>query len=135
MERSSEIEQVVAELYDALRTGNLAAFEARVSDGVLLIGTDPEEWWSGKAAAMRAFREQAEAMGGGFPIEPGETTAYAVGDVAWFAGQPAFVSGDERVPCRHTGVFARENGEWKLVETHISIGVPNQEAVGQELPT
>jgi ketosteroid isomerase-like protein len=135
MERSAEVEVIVATLYEALRTGEMEAFEAHVSDSVLAIGTDPDEWWEGKAATMRAFREQAEAMGGSFPIEPGETSAYAIGDVAWFAGRPAFVVGDDRVPCRHTGVFARENGDWKLVETHISIGVPNEEAVGQELPT
>jgi ketosteroid isomerase-like protein len=135
MERSAEVEVIVAALYQALKTGEIGEFQARLSDDVLAIGTDPEEWWEGKDATIRAFREQAEAMGGGFPIEPGEISANALGDVAWFASRPTFVVGDDRMPCRHTGVFAREDGDWKLVETHLSIGVPNEEAVGRDLPT
>jgi ketosteroid isomerase-like protein len=135
MDRSQDVERIVREMYEALKAGDIETFDRYVSDSVLLIGTDPAEWWDGKEAAMRALREQTAAMGGSLPVRPGEPTAYEVGDLAWFAARPAFVTDEGEVECRHTGVFRREDGEWRLVESHISIGVPNEEAVGQELPT
>jgi hypothetical protein len=30
-------------------------------------------------------------------------------------------------------VFHQEQGEWKIVQWHGSIGIPNEEAMGQEL--
>jgi hypothetical protein len=35
-----------------------------------------------------------------------------------------FISGDRRVQSRVTGVAHREDGRWKSVQTHASIGVP-----------
>jgi hypothetical protein len=39
------------------------------------------------------------------------------------------------MPFRVTAVLHKENGEWKMVQGHVSFGVPNEEALGQELPT
>ena len=38
------------------------------------------------------------------------------------------------VPFRFTGVLRNEDG-WKFVQVPFSLGVPNEEAVGEELPT
>ena len=37
------------------------------------------------------------------------------------------------IPFRITGVYHQENGEWKVVQWHASIGISNEEAIGQEL--
>lgn len=35
---------------------------------------------------------------------------------------------------RLTGVWHREGDAWKLIQFHASIGVPNDESFGQDLP-
>ena len=50
--------------------------------------------------------------------------------------QPKLVlPGGTELRCRFTAVFHKENGGWKGVQWHWSIGVPNEEAIGQELET
>ena len=48
----------------------------------------------------------------------------------------------DALPRRGTGealpdevVYRREDGVWKMVHFHSSIGVPNEDAIGVELPT
>jgi ketosteroid isomerase-like protein len=52
-------------------------------------------------------------------------------DIAWAEGRRRFTNrdGHER-PVRMTGVFAREDGQWKVVQSHASIGVPNADIFG-----
>jgi hypothetical protein len=38
------------------------------------------------------------------------------------------------IQLRSTLVFQRENGSWKVVQHHNSVGVPNEELVKQTLP-
>ena len=135
MDRSSEVEDALGRMYQALMSGDLDAFIGMIADDVIVIGTDPEEWWEGKEAATRVFREQAESLGGGFPLEVGESKGFASGEIGWFASRPSFLVEGDRVPCRHTGVMRRAGDGWELVESHISIGIRNEEALGEELPT
>jgi ketosteroid isomerase-like protein len=135
MERSAEVEQAVNELYDALQSGDIDTFASRLTDDAVVIGTDPDEWWQGRQAIAQAFGAQSEAMEGGFNVEPGDIVGYALGDVGWFSARSAFVVEQGKVPFRHTGVLVRDGGGWKTAQSHVSIGVPNEEAMGQELPT
>ena len=134
MERSSEVEATVASIYDALQRGDMDAFAEHLHDDVTMIGTDPNEWWFGKDDAVRGYGEQARALGGGITIEPGEIQALAAGDVGWYEGRLAFVIKGERVHARDTGVLVREDGVWRLIQNHFSLGVANEWAVGSELP-
>jgi ketosteroid isomerase-like protein len=61
-------------------------------------------------------------------FEPGEFTVHVHGDVAWVEGTAKIVNdqGDERV-VRNTAVLVREDGGWRGVQAHASIGVPNQD--------
>ena len=43
-----------------------------------------------------------------------------------------FRIGDDEIPFRFSVVYRREDGVWKMVHFHSSIGVPNEEAVGVE---
>ncbi|MEA2496774.1 MAG: hypothetical protein QOJ29_4685 [Thermoleophilaceae bacterium] len=135
MERSNDAEEALEQIYKALQAGDVDALSDYLDEDIVLIGTDPEEWWEGKADAVRIFRAQAEELGGGFPIDGGQPTAFAAGEIAWFSNRPAFIVDGERVPCRHTGVLRRTDGGWRLVSSHISIGVANEEALGGELTT
>ncbi len=137
MEESAEVKSAVRRYYEAIAAGDAQVMEELFSrqGGTLLIGSDPNEWWAGYDTAMHAWKAQFEAVGGGFPIKAGDPQAYSEGSVGWFADRPAISMPDgTELPVRLTGVLHKEGGEWKLVQSHVSIGVPNEEALGQELP-
>jgi ketosteroid isomerase-like protein len=137
MERSTELEEFVRDSYAIMARGDVEAFDAAMSrsEGTLVIGTDPDEWWVGSPAIRAAFEGQTEAMGGGFPLVAGDIRAYVDGDVGWFADRPSFALPDgTELVIRLTGVLRREDGGWNWVQVHTSIGVANESAFGQELP-
>ena len=138
MKRSSGVESMVRDFYDAMKRGDAGALADLVADGddVLTIGTDPEEWWEGHDRTAAVWKAQIEAMGGSIELVGGNPRAHESGDVGWFADRPSFVlPGGTEVPTRLTGVATREGGRWRLIQAHISMGVSNEEAVGRELPT
>ena len=137
MERSTAIEARTREVYAALQSGDGAAVSRLYSnqDGVLLIGTDPEEWWRGHDTIAKIWETQLGEIGG-IGVENADPRGYEAGDVGWMADRPTLVIGGEmRIPLRTTCVFARENGEWKIAQWHASIGVANEESFGEELTT
>jgi ketosteroid isomerase-like protein len=135
VEQSQELVALMNGMYDAMRAGDVAAFEEAALGDVLVIGSDPDEWWSGRDTAVAAFRAQTEAMGGGFPVQPGNPVAYEHGDVGWIADRPSMPGPDgSSLPVRISVVTVRQGGDWKIAQMHFSIGVANEEVVGQELP-
>ncbi len=63
-----------------------------------------------------------------------EYTAFEEGTVGWVADQGTFRMPDgTEVPFRMTVVVHREDGDWKVVQEHASIGVRNEDALGVEL--
>jgi hypothetical protein len=136
MERSEQLRDVFLGFIDALANGNVAFLERHISADadVRAIGTDPQEWWSG-ARVAEVFKEQIEAMGGSVPLKAGDPEAYVEGSVGWVADQATLMLPDgSELPLRFTGVLHREDGEWRFVQSHGSLGVANEEAFG-ELPT
>jgi uncharacterized protein (TIGR02246 family) len=125
-----EVRKVIEETIEAQNAGDAARLRSMLSerpDGVH-IGTDGEEWETSKqivdavAAAGGADDIQAVADDLGIHIQ---------GDVAWAEGHGRFTraGGGER-PVRMTCVLIRENGQWKVVQSHASIGVPNADTFG-----
>ena len=82
------------------------------------------------------MRAQAEAMGGSLPIYSTNLEAYRESSVGWIVDRPTFRFDDgSEVQARLTAIVHDEGGHWKLVHLHLSLGVSNEEALGQELPT
>jgi adenylate cyclase len=136
MERSDELRDVLLRFYDALAAGDLSFFDRHMSGdaGVRGIGTDPDEWWAGPRVA-EVFKEQVDATGG-MPLKPGDPEAYVEGSVGWVADQATLTLPDGgELRLRFTGVLHREDGEWKFVQSHGSLGVANEDSFGEELPT
>jgi ketosteroid isomerase-like protein len=136
MNQTVELENLVRRSYDAVSNGDVTFFERYLSckDGVLYIGTDPQEWVTGYGPINRIYQAQAQEMGS-ITIEAGDLQAYSSGDSGWVADRPTFRLPDgTAVLVRSTTVFAKEDGEWKVTHMHVSIGVPNQDVVGRELP-
>jgi len=131
MEASPELRALMLGFYEALANGDTSFFDRHFSagDAARGVGTDPEEWWQGSRVAA-AWREQLKAMGGSMPLVAGEPEAYAEGTVGWVADRPTLELQGGAVRVRLTAVFHQEEGEWKLVQVHGSLGVPNEAPTG-----
>jgi hypothetical protein len=137
MNPSHELKNTMLRFYESMTAGDASAVERLFSrqSGVLAIGTDPNEWWEGHETIARILKTQLREMGR-IQIKAGVPTAFVEGMVGWAADRPTFRLPDgQAVPFRATAVFQKENGEWKIVQFHFSIGVPNEEAVGKKLTT
>lgn len=132
MERSTDLEAKLEELYSAFSTGDGDTAERLVTtrDGLVFIGTDPDEWFEDVASVRSLLEAQA---GAGVQVEHGSPVAYEEGTVGWVADRGSFVLPDgTKVPFRITAVFRREDGDWRLVQEHASVATANED-VGIEL--
>jgi ketosteroid isomerase-like protein len=135
MQQSTQVRDAYVQLCEASMRGDIDALKRLFSRqaGTLAIGTDPNEWWPGYDRMLQVWAAQIEALGGSLPIVAGDPQAYQEGTVGWVADQPKMRLPDGEMPFRMTCVFHQEDGAWKLVQAHGSLGVPNQEMVGEEL--
>lgn len=136
MEPSDEIKTVMRAMYAAEARGDQDYIEQFFSRqaGVLAIGTDPGEWRLGFDTIERVHQAQLQEMGGNLSLEVNEQNAFAEGTVGWSADRVTirFPSGTG-FALRITNVLHREDGQWKIVLAHTSIGITNQETLGQPL--
>ncbi|MEZ4713717.1 MAG: nuclear transport factor 2 family protein [Caldilineaceae bacterium] len=133
---STELMELMTRWYAGFSAGDLSIIDEIFShDPVLLtIGTDPDEWLMGFDAIAPIYRAQIGAVGG-VKIEPGHIMAFSAGDVGWVADRPLITLPDgNTISMRATLVFYRENGAWKMIQQHNSVGVSNEELVGKMLP-
>lgn len=131
MEQSLEIRNAILRFYERFSAGDVAGLERMLTQGpgVLVIGTDPGEWYEGRAEWVAAFKEQMEAIPG-IRLEAGDPRGFVEGSAGWLADRPSFVLPDgTTIPTRLTSVMEEEDGEWKLVQLHFSVGVPNDELI------
>ena len=137
MEQSNELEELYLQSCEAISGGDYSFFERCFSqkDGVLAIGTDPTEWWSGYATITRVFKDQLEETGG-FQLLADTPEAYFDGYIGWVAGRPTLKLPDgTEIPVRLTAVFQKEQNEWKIVQWHFSSGISNDNLIGETLIT
>ena len=134
MQPSPELRDLTNRIAQAVGDGDMDFLERHISGqaDVAFLGTDPDEWWTGVAGLRRALAAQREA---GVMVIPGEPLAYEEGTVGWAVDRSVrFRVGDQEAPFRFSAVYRREDSEWKMVHFHSSVGVPNEEALGVELP-
>ncbi len=133
MQPSSELADALRSIYAAVSEGDEARLVRSLSsaEGLVFIGTDPDEWFDDVASIRTMLAAQAAA---GVTVLPGKIAAFEEGTVGWVADQGTFRMPDgTEVPFRMTVVVHREDGEWKVVQEHASIGVRNEDALGVEL--
>ena len=132
MEGSEEIRRVVDRWLVAARDGDSETFVAKVSahPRALVIGTEDEEWWYSADSAV--WERQLEEAGG-FPFKWDEIEAWEEGTVGWAAARMIIAGPDQATPVRMTWVLHLEQGEWKIVQAHISGSRSNVELLGKEL--
>jgi ketosteroid isomerase-like protein len=133
MQRSPELADTLRAIYDAVSNGDEATLTGLLSarDGLVFIGTDPDEWFDDPDAIRRMLGAQAAA---GVKVQSGSIQAYEEGTVGWVADAGTFLLPDgSTAPFRITCVFHREAGGWKLVQQHASVAVANEEVLGTDL--
>jgi ketosteroid isomerase-like protein len=124
-----EVRKVIDETLEAQNAGDAARLRSMLSErpDAVHIGTDAEEWDTSNQVV-----DAAAAVGGDdIQAVADEFDIHIQGDVAWAEGRGRFTraGGGER-PVRMTCVLIRENGQWKVVQSHASIGVPNADIFG-----
>ena len=136
MERSPELEQLVVTWFAAASRGDASLVDAHVSpgDGTRLIGSDPGEVFSGGRAVAQFLRGEVQSAGGNAAFSPGDIEAFQEGTVGWAATNVTITMPDgKHVSPRWSAVFRLEDGVWRFVQTHASIGVANED-IGWEYP-
>jgi ketosteroid isomerase-like protein len=90
------------------------------------IGTDPSEWFEGEKAFEHMKQEMKEM--GDIKFSPGEIKAYEEGPVGWGIARPTLaLPNGKQVSIRWSAVFHQEDGDWKLVQLHTSVGIINEQ--------
>ena len=135
---SAGIRDVVERYAEAVRVGDLATAASLIdeADDVLVIGTDPDEWWQGRDTVIGVYRAQQAEMGDQVGISTLELeSAREIGDAGWFAGRLHLKVPTGDLPLRVSGVARRRGDDWRIVHIHVSVGAENWATTGLELPT
>jgi len=91
----------------------------------VFIGTAPNEWLQGLAALEPVMRASMEAGSGMAPRDT-QIVAYEEGPVGWIASQSRIsLPNGSAITIRATTVCHQEDGQWRAVHTHQSVGVPD----------
>ena len=129
MQESGDVRDAMLRYYEAAGNADFDAANSLVTRGdpALVVGTGPGEGHDDRDAWVAGFRSQVEALPG-LRIEPGAgPRGYAEGSVGWFFDEPTWVLPDgTRVPTRWTSVLREEDGAWRIVHMHVSLGVPDE---------
>ena len=126
MKRSPEIENLMRDSVAALERSDLAFIEKHTSraDGTVAIGTDPDEYARDFDTIMRLMADSTPKGDQQIKVVIDEIRGYEEGDIGWSDATGHFESDGSTVPVRITDVARREDGVWRSVQTHASIGVP-----------
>ncbi len=124
--QSEGVRDAMLRFCERLSAGDVASFEAVVSQepSSLIIGTAPGEWVTERERMRFGFEAE------GVRLEAKDPVGYEEGSLGWVVDQPAFVFPDgSAMQTRCTAVMRQEEGRWKLVHMHLSVGVPDEEVV------
>ncbi|HET7170708.1 MAG TPA: nuclear transport factor 2 family protein [Gaiellales bacterium] len=126
MKHSPEIESLMRASVAALERSDLAFIEEHTSraDGTVAIGSDPAEYARDFDTIMRLMADSTADAGPQIRVTLDEIHGYEEGDIGWSDATGHFEHDGATVPVRITDVARREDGVWRSVQTHASIGVP-----------
>ena len=121
------VTSAVLALYDALSTTDDDWLAELIADdaSVVVIGTDPQEWWDG-FDAVKELWSRTRARYGPNTLRARRLAGHSLGGLAWATDEPSFgYPGGQTGRLRLSMVFARGDAGWLLLHLHASIGVPN----------
>ena len=94
-----------------------------LQEGVTIIGNDPDEWFDDHDSLLTWIKAGGSVKA---KITVHNLKALSEGSVGWTMDRVKvkLPSGVE-IPIRHTRIFHKEDGAWKMIHLHVSIPVPN----------
>lgn len=128
MQPSQELHDIVMRTISEVAAKNFQALLATCSTepGMLHIGTDPKEWLENLTAFEAVMRPAVEGGSGNMPTDI-ELKTGQEGTVGWSAFRyTAHLPNGAALKFRVTDVWHQEGGTWKVVHSHISLGVPDE---------
>jgi ketosteroid isomerase-like protein len=125
MRESVDVRRALLRFCEGISAGDVDSFDDLVSrDAKLIIGTAPGEWVETRDRMRFGFEAE------GLRLEAEDPQAYEEGSLGWVVDRPTFVFPDgSAMQTRLTAVMRQEDGRWKLVHAHFSVGVPDDEVV------
>jgi hypothetical protein len=133
MRRSAEVRDTLLRFYEVFPAGapeDFAQIIAQQDEGILVIGTDPAQWTEGREQWLEAREAVVNAMEGLRFAAGKDPRGYEEGSMGWVNDRPTAVLPDgNAISTRLTGVVRQEDGKWRLVNIHLSVGVPDEEVV------
>ncbi len=134
MEESAAVRDGILAFYDRFSSGDAEAFAAGIADtpGTSVTGSGPGEGHDIRGDWVATYAEMTKPGGPmvGFRLEGENPSGYAEGSLGFGVDNAAFVLPDgSRLPTRLTAVLRNEDGGWKVVHLHFSVGVPDEDAV------
>jgi ketosteroid isomerase-like protein len=126
MEQASDLTQTWQRFCDRLSAGDVDSFDDLVSrEATVVIGTAPEEWVDDRDRMRFGFETE------GVKLTPVNPIAWAEGSMGFVLDRPEFTLPDgSRLDTRVTTVLRLEDGVWRVVHSHFSVGVPDEEVAG-----
>lgn len=122
---NTEIEKTISAWHQAAANANFETYTSLMTEGAIFIGTDPTEYWEGKA-----FRDFAKPY-----FDRGKAWTFYTLDRNIFVDSKYKVSWfDELLDtqmgiCRGSGVLVYTDGQWKINHYVLSITIPNDNVV------
>ncbi len=132
MRRSAEVRNTLLRFYEVFPAGDVEDFAqiiAQEDEGVLVIGSDPGQWTEGREQWIAAREGLVRAMEELRFEASEEPLGYEEGSIGWVADRPKVVLPGGTISTRLTGVVHQEQGEWRFVHIHVSVGVPDEQVV------
>ena len=133
MQASAAIREIQLRWVQSTFAKDLASVLALWSSvpGVMCIGTDPSEWFTTRAAIEQMERVSLENMPSNRPMPDNlDIVAYEEGTVGWAnLRYTVKLPTGGLVMCRWTVIYHQEGGQWKGVNGHASVGVPDDKVM------
>jgi ketosteroid isomerase-like protein len=131
VQESSDVRDAVVHFWGLIGDRDFSGLDAALTRGDVaqVIGSAPGEGHDDRESWIAGFRSLIDAMPG-VRVDPGRTRGFANGDVGYAIGEPTWaLPGDVSLSMRATFVLQREDGEWRIVHLHASVGIPDEKAV------
>lgn len=126
MNPSIELKNVMLQFYESKSKAGFFSHQ----DAVMLIGTDPEEWFVGFETISQFLERGVPEVQGDTRMKAGMLDAFEEGEMGWVVDNLEYIlPNGKAIPTRVTALFHHEEGEWKIVHYHVSVGIPNAEVV------
>jgi hypothetical protein len=125
MKASADVRDAHVRFCDRLSAGDVDSFDQLVSsEAAVIIGTAPGEMIVDREKMRFGFETE------GVRLTPSDPRGYEEGSMGWTVDEPEFsFPDDSSIQTRLTTVWQREDGYWRLVHAHFSVGVPDEEVV------